>query len=888
MRMTSAINATWLFHRDKCAGAERVEFDDRAWAAVTLPHCWNAHDVPDDAPGYYRGVGVYRARFHHAAAPGTAAGNAPADQRKHFLHFDGVNQSAWVYLNGQPLGEHHGGYTAFTFDITDHLRDGTNLLTVQVSNAHDENVAPVAGDLCHFGGIYRAVRWITVDPVHFDPPADASPSVRVDTPHVSADSATVRVRGIVRNDSSAPVAVELHADIFDPAGSRVSSLRQPLAIPPRQRGDFELLTEPITHPRLWSPDEPNLYHVEMRLVDAANGRALDHVREPLGFRWFHVDADEGFFLNGRRLFLRGIGAHQDYPLLGFAVPEDRLIADAAEAKAAGANALRSHYPLTPAVYDYCDRAGLIVWLKIPIMFRIAHTAAFWRNAQQMMRETIGQNFNHPSVILLGSICEPLGDLDWFWPRPHDADLRRHELTEIHRFAREMEDLTRELDPSRLTANDYHTNPSPELHHEAGLLDINAVNGWNIYQGWYHRDLEQTEAMLEQTRAYAPSRPYLLAEYGAGSDTRIHTYEPTIFDFSGEYESRLHQHYLTVVPDKRWVAGMFLWTLLDFQVESRGDVMPHINNKGLLTGRRERKDVFHLYQAHWSDQPVAHIAAHHWRRRLFVADPGQAVTFPVEVYSNRDEVELIVDGRTAGRVTVRQRVARFDLTLTEGPHHIQVVGRAAARDGTDAFDAVDLDVRFIPADLSRHGLRGQSLQINVGQSRTHFHDTLTDQTWLPDHDWTPGGFGHVGGQYWTHWPATPAWHGIRQGVGDTIRGTDLVPIYQTFLIGLDAYRLDVPDGEYRVRLHLAEPFTHAQRVADPSLYGAANDGRRVFDVAANGQRRHADVDIQATVGVHRAMILEMDVYAADGRGVSVEFTPKQGRPLLSGVSIRPRG
>lgn len=871
-RQARTINSGWRFHKGEIAQAA-PPYDDSQWEPVNVPHTWNAQDAVADTPDYFRGICWYQKRIH--------VSTANADQRV-FVRFEGANQDAVVFVNGREVGAHLGGYTAFALDATDGMIPGEeNCLSVKLDNRLNPEVPPIGGDLCHFGGIYRNVWLIFTNAVHFDLLDHGSFGVYIDTPELTAENADVRVRGIVRNEGETDIEAVVTTTVRDPNGTAVKTFDVTVRLPTGRGTAFEAISDVLTQPSLWSPESPAVYNAHCTILDTATRQVLDEIVCPFGFRWVSVGADEGFYLNGDRRDIRGIGKHQDYDQRGYAVPDDVLREDVRLVKKMGANLLRAHYPQAPAVYEEMDTLGVMGWVKIAIMDKVAHTPQFHANTFHMIREMVLQNFNHPSVVMWGHACEILGDMDWYWPRPIDPDQKKAHLRETYDFSVEMENLTRELDPSRPTANDYHTDPNPQWYCESSLTDISMLNAWNIYMGWYHVNLSGIGPMMEETRAYNPRVGYMIAETGAGSDSRIHTHEPTIFDFSIEYQDLYTKTYLEEASKRPWCAGICFWTLVDFQVKHRRDTMPHINNKGVLRSDRTPKDAYYLLQANWSSEPMVHVSSRDWTRRVAFAERGATVHAPISIYSNQQTVELMLDGKSLGVREVHDGIAVFDVDFCEGRNRLEAVA-----DGLPAVrDSIAIDFQFFPLDLSAGAFPEFPLCVNVGQSRTFFTDPLTGNTWVPDRTYASRAFGHVGGRYYRHWAHMPAWEGIREGVDSVILGTEIDPVFQTFLLGLSAYRLDVPDGEYELELYFVEPFSLERRMDPAEIAGAGTDGTRAFNVLVNGQIALESLDLAGKYGEHRAVIERFPVRVRRAAGVVISFQPLQGEPVLSGIKIR---
>ncbi|MFW6286847.1 MAG: glycoside hydrolase family 2 TIM barrel-domain containing protein, partial [Candidatus Sumerlaeota bacterium] len=838
-RMIRTIDSHWYFHQYEESGKKMPRFNADKWQRVDLPHCWNAEDVLTDEPGYARCASWYRKEL-------------PAiklrSNNRLYLRFGAANQDTTVYIDGKEVGEHLGGYTAFAFDITDFIGGKKpNILTVRVSNKHNESVLPLGGDIMHFGGIYRSVELIETAPVHFDIVDAATTGVYIDTPEVSADKATVRIRSNVCNHLKSAKMIVLRSTIYSPEGELISILEGKGKMQDGAHAQYTQEYAEFTKPRLWSPDNPVVYRVETIVEDARSGKILDRVSNPLGFRWVAADRDKGFFLNDQRTFIKGIGKHQDYPGLGYAVPEDIHRDDARKIVEMGANMVRGHYPQPPVVYDICDEMGVMAWVKIPIMDRLSYKPAFMKSTKNMIREMILQNYNHPCVVMWGTMCEPFGEMDWYWPRPVAEDVLEENMRETRRVAQEMEDCVRELDSSRLTANDFHLDPNPQWYDEAGLTTMSDMAGWNIYMGWYQVDLDHTGQALDYTRKISPGVAYLLAEYGAGSDYRVHTYDPTIYDFSCEYQWIYHQRYLSEVAKRDWVAGQLIWTLFDFQVESRSDTMPHFNNKGMLRHDRVPKDVYYLYQAHWSDKPMVHIATNDWTERVDVAGRDGNLSTKITVFSNRDEIQLTVNGEALKSKKPRLCSSTWPVKLKPGKNVVRATVKAG---GEEIYDRREIVFRPVPLNLKDGGWPGDRLCINVGQTRTYFRDPVSGNTWLPDREYKKNGFGYVDGRVHRTWTYSDPWNDIREGNGKNIRGTDLDAVFQTFLVGVGEYRIDAPAGEYDVHLLFTEPFAEELRRDPAEKTGANNKGQRVFDVSVNGQKVIERLNLPDDIGVCR--------------------------------------
>ncbi|MDE5690939.1 MAG: beta galactosidase jelly roll domain-containing protein, partial [Alistipes sp.] len=538
------INEAWRFSKGSPYGAFLPGADDAAWETVDIPHTWNAADADDDVPGFYRGPGWYRKRFFLSEA--AAAGQV-------YLCFEGVDQFACVWVNGHFAGKHAGGYTRFVVDITPFVAPGENLVAVEADNRHDPDMPPLSADFTFFGGIYRDVGLLLTDKVHIAPTDMASSGVYLSTPRVTAQSAEVDIRTLVANRSGREARVRVEHRIFAPDGSEAARAEQELVVAPGQTAEPVCRGIRIADPQLWDLDAPNLYRVLTRIIDA-DGTELDCVSDPLGLRWFEFDPDKGFSLNGRPRKLVGTCRHQDYEGRGWALADAMHERDIRLLKQMGGNFLRvSHYPQDPVVLEMCDRLGILASVEIPVVNAVTESDAFLDNCVRMVREMIRQDFNHPSVIIWAYMNEVL-----LRPPYKEPERLATYYKAVERVARALEDAVRAEDPSRYTMMAYHN--APEAYAAAGLTRIPMIQGWNLYQGWYEKDIARFEKILDRLHAEYPDKVLMVTEYGADVDQRVHSFAPEQFDFSHDYALVYHRHYLREIMRRPFVAGSAVWNL----------------------------------------------------------------------------------------------------------------------------------------------------------------------------------------------------------------------------------------------------------------------------------------------------------------------------------------
>ncbi len=605
VRIRQSLNAGWLFERQvhgsgelgsfdrKTEDANKIEpqfrdaflpsYDDAWWKPIDLPHTWNAYDVMDAQAGYWRGIGWYRKHFRV---------DSKYVGKRVVLKFEGVNQTAKVWLNGKYLGSHKGGYTGFSFEITP-LFDADNVLTVEVDNLYDATVPPtVKTDFDFYGGIYRSV-WLVITGTTY-----ISDMYWI-TPHVSAATAQTDFHSRVVNQSQRALQLTLTQQILDPKGIQVDSVITPLMI---GAGGTKTLTQSVgvlNSPQLWSPETPNLYHIRTSLSEGS--RLLDMRETPLGYRWYRFDPQRGFFLNGKRVQIRGTNFHQSYPGMGIALPKSRAAKDMEIVHDMGANLWRtSHYPHDEATIDVSDRLGLMVWEELPIMKEIGNPDGYIANVSNMAREMIHRDRNHPSVVVWGIA----GEIN----APTNISAR---------VVGTISKLYRSLDPTRPVA--MHSPRGEEI---ASLVDVVGAD---------------VSPETDREHMQHPGRAYMTAEYSAALIGR------GLYggQYSEEQGLERHEKYLGELNQRPWMAGGCIWNEFDYAGETYDPVIPHIVSFGMTDIWRIPKEVYYFYQSQWTAKPMVHIVGH-W---TWPGEEGK--TRSVIVLSNQDQVELFLNGKSLG-------------------------------------------------------------------------------------------------------------------------------------------------------------------------------------------------------------------------------------------------
>jgi beta-galactosidase len=526
----------------------------------------------------------------------------PALSHKHlYLVFEGAASIADVYVNGARLGEHRGAYTRFVFDATSAVHVGSdNELAVRIDNRPESTtdcLPCVSGLYTIWGGLYRNVWLLATNDLQIDPTYYASPGVFITPTVVSPKLGTVSVKVFLRNTSNSDLNADVTATVLDLLGKAVTSFTSSTAV---NSSGFATVTlsGSVNDPKLWSPEQPNLYHVRVDVAHA--GVTTDSTIQPLGFHTITWDFKSGMMtLNGSPYVLHGVDLHQEIESKQSAVAAQDLIQNFDTMQDLGVNFVRlAHYPRAQLEYDLCDERGIFCWSENGH----SHNDLATPTADQITTEMVEQNYNHPSIII------------WSVGNEGNAAPAEREVPVVHL-----------LDSTR---------PAMVANMSCANADYRATN---TYPGWYGGD----------RWTFKPKG--LISEIGAGGVVATHsdyadahwvvdTYEPE------EYQQLAAEtiFQLALRRNTANLGGMAWWTLRDFNdiKYKHADAPFHhgINSKGLLTYGGYPKDVYYLYRCFLRPStPTLHITSKEYFIRTGSVDNG------VKVYSSASAVTLFLNG-----------------------------------------------------------------------------------------------------------------------------------------------------------------------------------------------------------------------------------------------------
>ena len=857
-REIKTINDGWTFLKGNIIRASDSIYNEKGWETIVIPHTWNAEAYTDKA--YYKGVGWYRKKLSLSES---------WNGKQIFLKFEAASKAASVFVNGRLVGEHQGGYTAFTIDITPYCSfSSSNIIAVKVDNSRND-IPPISGDFTFFGGIYRDVWIIAVSKQHFDLLNHGSDGIFIQTPQVSAKEASISIKGIVKNDAAEKAELKIQHTIYTPNGEIVQTLHQKIHLRAHEQFAFTATAKPIINPSLWSPESPTLYRIETILSDSKTKKTLDKISNYTGFRWFRFDPENGFFLNGKPYKLHGICRHQDQKSIGVAMSDEMHRRDMLMMKEMGANFIRiSHYPQDAAILEQCDKLGMLAWEEIPVIDIVPDSIEYANTCEINLREMIRQHYNHPSIITWGYMNEIL----LVTQRRYKKKMQlKPVLDRTLTLAKRLEKVLKEEDPYRSSTMAFHGS---NMYNETGLSEITDVIGWNLYSGWYGGQLNDFEKFLDNQHAQHPDHPIIVSEYGAGSDKRLHSFSPRSFDFSIEYQQQYLEHYLPVIEEKPYICGGTHWNFIDFSSALRDESMPRINNKGLVYSDRTPKDIFYYFQALFrKDVPVLHIAARDWTHRSGIQSGNNPVIQPVKIYTNLPEAELFINGRSLGKKKSENYTILFDVPFTAGTHFLRVTG-ITGNDKQLIEDGISTTFTPIPDQLNNENLCGLELAVNVG-SNCFFTSNESNLTWVPDRPYRSGGWGYIDKEKKSE----------ETGTQTQIENTNDNPLYQTLRVNPEGYRFDVPAGEYEVEMLFADILKESDKLPyqlnkTPPYVSQGN----VFNVFINRHLADEKLSPSKDDGFFQA-VKKRYIVAVGNEGLEVRFETLNGKSFLNGIKIR---
>ncbi|MEN2488756.1 malectin domain-containing carbohydrate-binding protein [Flavobacterium sp. B11] len=835
---------------------------DSNWQQVSVPHNWDQYyGFRRTKHGNLHGTAWYKK---------TLKLDKKDSPKQHFLYFEGVSSYATVWINGKIVGEHKGGRTTFTLDITKAVSfDKENIILVKA--AHPSFIADLpwvcGGCSGEWGfsegsqpmGIFRPVSLVITNNVRIQPFG-----VHIwNDKSVSKQKAILHTITEIKNYSTSQRNLTIENILLDASGKKVVVNKSDSKINSGETKEIALTLPEIQNPKLWSPSNPYLYKLVTSVYE--NGKIIDQLTTPYGIRWVSWPVsrdgkDNRFFINDEPVFINGVCEYEHLIGKSHSFSDEMIHSRIEQIKAGGFNAFReAHQPHNLLYQKELDENGILFWSQFS-----AHiwydTPEFKENFKTLLREWIKERRNSPSVVMWGL---------------------QNESTIPKEFAEECTQIIREMDP--LSAS------------QRIVTTCNGGEGtdWNVVQNWsgtyggdplkYH--LEMTTQLLN-------------GEYGAWRSADLHTEGE--FDQKGTLSENRFSQLMEIkvreaesVKDK--IAGQFNWLFASHENPGRVqngegfrdiDKVGPVNYKGLFTIWGEPLDAFYMYRANYvsnKTNPMVYIVSHTWPSRW--EKPG--IKNGIDIYSNCDEVELFNDVNKAslGKLKNPGIGQHFQFNNVNIQYNVlyavgYVNGKAVAKDYIvlnnfpkgPSFDDLTSDKTDITK--AQKGFN-YVYRVNCGGSE------LTDSagnTWFTDTH--KNGQNSWGSLSWTdNFEKLPDFFASQRKTFDPINGTKDPELFQSFRYGVDKlrYEFPVPDGEYLIELYFTEPW-----------YGTGGGmdckGWRLFDVAINNNIVLNDFDIWAEAGHDNALKKTFKVKSTNGKIVISFPNVKASQAIISAIAI----
>lgn len=833
------------------------------WQNVDVPHNWDRYEgFRQMEHGNLHGTAFYQKDLKVSSED---------KERQHFLFFEGVGSYATVWVNGQKVGEHKGGRTTFTLNITDAL-DFENGNTILVKADHPAFIADLpwvcGGCSGEWGfsegsqplGIFRPVSLLVTNEVRVEPFG-----IHIwNQEDISSEKALLFINSEVKNYSEVARKITILNELVDIEGNVVVSAKEETTIAPGTMKKVEQKFPEIENPKLWSPEDPYLYELSTSIFE--NGEVVDYLQTPYGIRWVswpinREGEDNRLFINGEAHFINGTCEYEHLTGRSHAFTNTQVKARIEQMKAAGFNSFREgHQPHNLRYQKYLDELGITFWSQFS-----AHiwydTPEFKENFKNLLRQWIKERRNSPSIIMWGL---------------------QNESTIPREFAEECVQIIREMDPN-----------SSSMQRPVTTCNGGVGTDWNVIQNWsgtYGGDpFNYAEELTEQL---------LNGEYGAWRTTDLHTEGP--FDQNGVYSENRFSDLMEIkvreaesVRDK--VVGQYNWLFTSHENPGRIqngeglrdiDKLGPVNYKGLFTVWGEPTDAYYMYRANYvsgKKEPMVYLVSHTWPNRW--KKPG--IKDSLEIYSNCDEVELFNDVReiSFGKKKNPGRGEHFQWNDVDVQYNVlyavgYVDGEPVAEDyiilnnlppspNFDSLTQENNEPLKAGAGLNylyRVNSGGPDYTDSFGQKWSADVQKKEEDTW--------------GSLSWTDdFENLPAFFASQRRVFDPIEGTKDWELFQSFRYGMDKlrYEFPVPDGEYQVELYFIEPW-----------YGTGGGlectGWRNFDVAINESTVLKDLDIWKEVGHDKVLKKTFSVKSKNGQ-ININFPyPTSGQAIISGIAI----
>ncbi|MFA9375314.1 MAG: glycoside hydrolase family 2 protein [Lachnotalea sp.] len=569
------MNDKWFFIKDEKDVYIKKEIENGE--EVILPHCFNAIDG-QSGEGMFKGKCYYQRKVKITKQE---------LEQYHFLEIGAASLVSDVYVNGYLAGSSRCGYAMYRVALKPFLKEGENLISIVVDNSPKGDVYPLMADFSFYGGLYREVKWISAEALHFELLDNGRDGIYITQKSLGKDSFELTVKGRVIHEVPNETKIKIICKLMDKEDNCVLERTKNMII--LDDGDFEI-TEVLEDLNLWQGIEnPYLYTCKIELHK--DEKLLDLRTINVGFRNIEITSDKGVFLNGKAIKFNGVSRHQDFAEMGNALTRENMDLDMALIKEIGANTIRlSHYQHNDYFYSLCDKEGILVWAEIPFISVPTTSDKDNKNAKEQLERLIKQAYNHSSI--------------YCWGVQNEITIAI-ENEGIYEKVKELATIAKALDSSRLIAQaNIHS-----VANDSVLNELTDFVGYNLYYGWYYKEMGDLATRLDEFHNVRPDIPVMVTEYGVDTNPKFHSYHPCVKDYTEEYQLLFQNNALKTFQERSFVLGGYVWAMFDFgsEIRNEGGVKGK-NQKGLVTiDRKLKKDAFYLCKAYWSKEHFVKLA-----------------------------------------------------------------------------------------------------------------------------------------------------------------------------------------------------------------------------------------------------------------------------------------
>lgn len=659
-RQVLDMNTGWAFYRGDVEEGHKTDLNDSGWIPAVIPHIMQLETKHCGGNSIYDGIGWYRRYFKLPAK---------YKDKRVVVSFEGVMTNCDVYLNEEKITTHHGGYMGFVADLTDRVDwDGNNVLAVRVSAGYDPLTPPGKPqdrmDFYYYSGIYRDVKMVITDKIYITDPLQedkvAGGGQFVTFPEVTGEQARTHLSTHIRNLTDKDRELTLLSLLKDTTGRVVARAETPVHMQ-KQSDDTVEQDLVVDCPNLWYPYTPYLYTLQTQLL--SGGRVLDETNEKIGIRTIRYTAEEGFFINGERLYMRGANRHQAFANVGDAASNSMQVRDVIDLKRGGYNAVRAaHYPADPAFLDACDKYGLLVVECIPGWQFYNPDSTFIERLYDIGRQMIRRDRNHPSVVL--------------WETALNES--RYPVS----LAKEIQELSHAEYPGdqMYTAGDYFGHADMEPYYDVFYKQVS-------------RFPKDGDVMSNYPEDFISLKPLFTREWGdgAGEKPRVSLKENEEEQMR-QCRSRIEQlngngYFDWCMLDANpHMGGHFVWSYNDYARGSQDETM----YSGVVDINRYPKFSYFMLQSMRDksvsqpglyDGPMVFIASYN------ASEYFSSSTTDITVFSNCDEVRLYRNDKPVGKQTREERTPSYRPIVEKGGSPVFIFNAGTYESGTLRAEAL---------------------------------------------------------------------------------------------------------------------------------------------------------------------------------------------------------